>query len=100
MQMTNVLGSILLGSGRDIRKQFSFRITLCGRKKFRLPLRLWERTSKDETPFMSLNAGDVPVFYNPAGRIRADEGHLARATPGEIFSCLLCLGHDMNVGDD
>lgn len=34
-------------------------------------------TSKDETPFMSLNAEDVPVFYNPVGRIKVDEeGHL------------------------
>lgn len=33
-------------------------------------------TSKDETPFMSLNAEDVPLFYNPLGRIKVDEEHL------------------------
>lgn len=35
-----------------------------------------DKQAGDETPFMSLNAGDVALFYNLMGRIKVDEEHL------------------------
>lgn len=46
------------------------------------PLWLWrweddeDKQAGDETPFMSLNAEDVALFYNLMGRIKVDEEHL------------------------